>query len=183
MPYLVISCSLNPESRSRVLARAAAARIAELSGDAIFIDLRDYPLPMCDGATTVLDANAQALAHRIAAADGVLIACPVYNYSVSSSVKNLIELTGAAWQHKVVAIVCATGGDASYMAHMGIANSLMLDFRCVIVPRFLHANETEVSPDGAISADTLRRLDETVALFVRVARALAPPHRTGGTSA
>jgi len=27
----------------------------------------------------------------------------------------------------------------SYMAHMGLASSLMLDFRCVIVPRFVYA--------------------------------------------
>ncbi len=27
----------------------------------------------------------------------------------------------------------------SYMSHMGLANSLMLDFRCVVVPRFVYA--------------------------------------------
>jgi len=182
MAYLVLSCSLNPWSRSRVLARAAAARIAEAGGDVDFLDLREHPLPLCDGGASNCE-TAAALERRIAAATGVVIACPVYNFNVSSSIKNLIEWTGAAWLEKVVAIVCATGGDASYMSHMGIANSLVLDFRCVIVPRFVHANETEVTPDRIVSADTQRRLDETVALFLRIARALNPAPETAATSA
>lgn len=183
MAYLVISCSLNPASRSRVLAQAAAARIEESGGDVEFVDLRDVPLPLCDGGLTSFDAGAQSLARRIAEADAVFVACPVYNYNVSSSVKNLIELTGDAWREKVVAIVCASGGSASYMAHMGIANSLMLDFRCVIVPRFVHAGEFDVTPDGEIGGETIRRLDEAVGLFLRMARALSPLSENAGPSA
>ena len=183
MAYLILSCSLNPQSRSRVLARAAAARIEEAGCEVDFADLRDIPLPLCDGGVTTLDANAQALAHRIAESDGVVIACPVYNFNVSSSVKNLIELTGAVWTDKVVAILCAAGGDASFMAHLGIANSLMLDFRSVIVPRFVHAGEFDVVDDRIVSADTQRRLDETVALFLRMARALTPLPESAGPSA
>lgn len=183
MAYLVLSCSLNPQSRSRVLARAAASRIEEAGGDVDFVDLRDIPLPLCDGAITALDANAQRLAQRIAESDGIVLACPVYNFDVSSSAKNLIELTGAVWTGKVVAIVCAAGGDASYMAHMGIANSLMLDFRSVIVPRFVHVGEFDIVNERIVDADTLRRLDETVALFLRMARALNPLAENAGPSA
>jgi FMN reductase len=174
MAYLVLSCSLNEKSRSRVLARAAAARIEDAGGEANFVDLREHPLPLCDGGMTALHASAQLLARYIMESDGVFLACPVYNFNISSSVKNLVELTGNAWHDKVVAIVCATGGDASYMAHMSIANSLMLDFRSVIVPRFVHANELEVTTEQIVSAETERRLNETVALFLRIARALGP---------
>lgn len=183
MAYLVFSCSLNPQSRSRVLARVAASRIEEAGGDVDFVDLRDIPLPMCDGGITTVDANAQDVARRIAESDGVVLACPVYNFNVSSGAKNLIELTGAVWTAKVVAIVCAAGGDASYMAHMGIANSLMLDFRTVIVPRFVHAGEFDIADERIVNPDTLRRLDETVALFLRMARALNPLAENAGPSA
>jgi FMN reductase len=37
----------------------------------------------------------------------------------------------------------------SYMAHTGLANSLMLDFRCVIVPRFVYATG-EAFRDGKL---------------------------------
>lgn len=182
MAYLVLSCSLNPHSRSRVLARAAAARIEDAGGAVDFADLRDFPLPLCDGAAAP-DANALTIALRIAESQGVVIACPVYNFNVSSAIKNLIEWTGAAWQDKVVAIVCATGGESSYMAHLGIANSLMLDFRCIVVPRFVHANENEIVDGRIVSADTQRRLDEMAALFLRIAAALSPPAGTAHPSA
>ncbi|HRI86952.1 MAG TPA: NAD(P)H-dependent oxidoreductase [Candidatus Hydrogenedentes bacterium] len=174
MALLVISCSLNPDSRSRVLARTAFLGIERLGVDADFVDLREYPMPLCDAGAAYRDPNAQKLSQTIAASDGVLVACPIYNYTVSSSLKNLIELTGESWRDKVVAIVCAAGGSASYMAHMGIANSLMLDYRCVIVPRFVHSDERDVTPDRIVSSEVQRRLDEVVALFMRMTRALNP---------
>ncbi|MDZ4857829.1 MAG: NAD(P)H-dependent oxidoreductase [Candidatus Hydrogenedentes bacterium] len=183
MAMLVISCSLNPDSRSRVLARAAYVAIEKMGIDAEFIDIREYPMIPCDGGAAYRDPNACILAQRIADADGILVACPVYNYSVSSTLKNLIELTGEAWREKVVAIMCAAGGPASYMAHMGIANSLMMDFRSVIVPRFLHCSELDVTPDRIASTETQRRLDEVVALFTRMARALSPLPEGAGPSA
>ena len=69
----------------------------------------------------------------------MIVAAPVYNYDVSASAKNMIELTGNAWEDKMVGFLCAAGGMSSYMSVMAYANSLMLDFRCVIIPRFVYA--------------------------------------------
>ena len=171
MAFLVISTSLNPSSRSRVLAKAGMARIQMLGAEADWVDLHDYDLPLCDGDAACNHPDALQLARRIADAEGVLLAHPVYNFNASSSAKNLIALTGDAWRDKVVAIVCAAGGEASYMA---IANSLMLDFRCVIVPRFCHAEEFDFDGDEIIDMKTNARLDEVVAMLVRFARALHP---------
>ena len=79
------------------------------------------------------------LSAAIEGADGILIAAPVYNYDVAAATKNMIELTGSAWEDKIVGFLCAAGGHASYMSVMAYANSLMLDFRCVIIPRFAFA--------------------------------------------
>ena len=46
-------------------------------------------------------------------------------------------MAGRAFTGKPVGFVCAAGGRSSYMAVLGLANSLMLDFRCLIVPRFV----------------------------------------------
>jgi len=72
-----------------------------------------------------------------------VLAVPVYNYYANAAAKNVIELTGSAWQDKAVGFLCAAGGKSSYMAILGLANSLMLDFQCLILPRFVYATKGE----------------------------------------
>jgi NAD(P)H-dependent FMN reductase len=96
-----------------------------------------------------------------------------YNYDFSSSAKKLIELTGKAWQRKVVGFLAAAGGQTSFMSVMGFANSLMLDFRTLVVPRFVFA--TEESFEGLEISDpsVIARIDDLVAETHHLASALA----------
>ena len=82
------------------------------------------------------------------------MATPVYNFDANAAAKNFIEITGQAWENKVVGFLCAAGGDKSYMSIMALANSLMLDFRCVIIPRFVYASSSAFS-NGAVTDETV----------------------------
>ena len=172
--YLVISTSLHPDSKSRVLANAAHKEIKDQGGDCELIDLAyGSPLPMCNGHDCYSDPNVGSLAQKITEAKGVLLASPVYNFDVSASCKNLVELTGSAWNEKVVGFLCAAGGQGSYMSPMSMANSLMLDFRCLILPRFIYAAGDECIVDGEIKdTDLLARVDELAKQMVKVAGCL-----------
>ena len=137
--HLVISTSLNINSRSRVLAKRIFDYLQSTSPESVYIDLRGMELPMCDAGPCYGHPQVGPLSQQITEATGIVLAAPVYNYDVAASAKNLIELTGRAWTEKVVGFVCAAGGDGSYMSLMGLANSLMLDFRSFIIPRFVYA--------------------------------------------
>ena len=52
--------------------------------------------------------------------------------------KNFVELTGHSMKGEVAGFLCATGGRVGYMSVMGLANSLMLDFRMLVLPRFVY---------------------------------------------
>jgi FMN reductase len=149
--YLIISTSLRPGSHSRLLGQALAQ---ELGG--AHLDLREYPLPLCDGETAYDDPNVEKLSALIAAARVVLLAVPIYNYDGNAAAKNLIELTGRAWEDKIVGFACAAGGTASYMSIIGLANNLMLDFRCIVLPRFVHATGSDFG-DGQITSVEIRK--------------------------
>ena len=153
--YLVISASLRPESLSRVLAQFLAE---ELNGE--HLDLREFPLPMCDGDAAYGDPNVEKLRARIEAARVILVAVPIYNFDANAAVKNLVELTGGAWEDKIVGFACAAGGQSSYMSIMGLANSLMLDFRCIILPRFVYATGDDFDGGKITSAEVKRRLQQ-----------------------
>jgi FMN reductase len=168
---LVISCSLHPASRSRRLAEEAAACLRSLGAPAELIDLRDFELPLCDGDGSSSTPAALTLREKIAAAPAVLLAAPVYNYDLNAAAKNLVELTGSAWEGKVVGLLCAAGGRSSYMSPIGLANSLMFDFRCWIIPRFVYATRNDFDR-GAVASPIKLRVEELVRTTAGLARAL-----------
>jgi FMN reductase len=55
---------------------------------------------------------------------------------------------------------------------MGLANSLMLDFRCVIVPRFVYATKPAFADGKLVDPDIATRVDELTKELVRFAEKL-----------
>lgn len=169
---LTISCSLNPDSNSRVLAQEAHRVLASEGHAAAFLDLREFPLPFCDGDTAYRDPNVKRLGELLRQADGVLLASPIYNYDNNAAAKNLIELTGSAWENKVVGLLCAAGGMSSYMSIMSYANSLMLDFRSLVVPRFVYATGSAVSGGEIVSGEIKSRVADLARFTAKLAGAV-----------
>ncbi|MEX0776078.1 MAG: NAD(P)H-dependent oxidoreductase [Phycisphaeraceae bacterium] len=172
MRIVVISCSLDPASRSRVLAEAAVEELSSQGVEVKFVDLREIDLPMCDGDSAFAAASSRQMAREVADASAIVLAVPIYNYDVNAAAKNLIELTGRVWQDKVVGFLCAAGGQGSYMSIMGLANSLMLDFRCLIIPRFVYATGEAFVDEKLASEKVLERLRDLCGRLVQIAGAL-----------
>ena len=170
--HLVISTSSNPDSNSRRLGRAAFAHLQKQRVDCAWIDISEMDLPLCDGGKCYGMPSSKKLSAAIEAADGILVAAPVYNYDVAATAKNMIELTGSAWEDKIVGFLCASGGTASYMSVMAYANSLMLDFRCVIIPRFVFATADAFAGDSISDKKIIQRTEIVADELVRFTKAL-----------
>lgn len=173
--YLVISTSLNPDSRSRILAKAAKSELEKHSAETQYLDLAEINLPLCDGATCYGHEDSAAAAESVGAAKGILLASPIYNYDVSAAAKNLIEITGKAWTEKVVGFLCAAGGQGSFMAPMSVANSLMLDFRSLVLPRFVYASGEAFAGNQIAETEVEQRIEQLVEQLVKVTSALHVP--------
>jgi FMN reductase len=172
MNYLVISSSLNPKSRSRLLALIAFNELKILGVSVEWLDLADHPIPLCDGDKAYNNSNVKELRDKIQNAKGVLFAVPIYNYDVNAAAKNLIELTGDAWSNKIVGFLCAAGGKQSYMSVMNLANSLMLDFRCLIIPRFVYSVSEDFEMDDISDPKVNARVNELAKEIDRICMAL-----------
>ncbi len=172
MQYLVISCSLNPDSKSRIMAKSALESLESKDATVELIDLATLNLPLCDGGAVYGNPTVQELAAKVEAADGILIATPIYNFDVNAAAKNLIELTGRAWTEKVTGFLCAAGGQGSYMSVMSVANSLMLDFRTVVIPRFVYATGDQFQGDEISDEDLEERIDQMAGELLRFTSAL-----------
>ena len=170
--HLVVSTSGNPDSNSRRMGQIAFAVLQKAKVDCEWLDINQLDLPLCDADACYTQPAAQKLSATIEKADGIIVATPVYNYDVSAATKNMVELTGSAWEDKVVAFLCAAGGMGSYMSVMAFANSLMLDFRSVIVPRFVYATGDAFSDGRLIDSKVQKRIEHVVAELVRFTKAL-----------
>jgi NAD(P)H-dependent FMN reductase len=160
MSVLVVNSGLGgPQTKPLLLAREA---LRVLHGDgttAHLLDLRELTLPLCGTPESFTHAHTASALELVTAADAILISTPIYNYDANAVAKNFIELTGKGWKNKVVGFLCAAGGHSSRMAILALANSLMLDFRCVIVPRFVYATGAAFATDGTIiDADIAARV-------------------------
>ncbi|MEY2505597.1 MAG: hypothetical protein QOG27_1877 [Verrucomicrobiota bacterium] len=172
MKFLVISTSGNPDSNSRRMGRIALAELEKAKVDCEWLDISELGLPLCDADACYTQPAAQKVSKAVKAADGIVMAVPIYNYDVSAAAKNLVELTGSGWEEKVVGFVCAAGGMSSYMSVMAFANSLMLDFRTVVIPRFVYATGSSFTGGELKDAKVLERIKELSAELIRFTRAL-----------
>ena len=182
LTVLVVSCSLSATCRSRVLARTAETALRGLGITAELVDLRAWELPLCDGGDCYDHPAVAPLTRRIDAAAAVLLASPVYNYDVNAAAKNLVELTGSAWSEKPVGFLCTAGGQRSYMAPVGLAGSLMLDFRSLIVPRFVYALKEDFEENGDATGPLRERIEQLAGAAADLARALAWLHASAGAA-
>lgn len=171
-PVLVVSCSLNPASRSHTLAVAAGRALDDIGAPHHLLDLRAWDLPMCDGKACYDHPSIEPVTARVAAAAAILVASPVYNYDLNAAVKNFVELTGRAWAEKPVGFLCAAGGHRSYMAPIGLANSLMFDFRCYILPRYVYATKDDFTAAHEPAAALAGRIRQLAQAAVDLAAAL-----------
>lgn len=171
--FLVISTSRSPKSRSRILANHVFELYQEMNLESTFVDLAELELPRCDADTCYADPNVQEISELIKNAKGVVLATPIYNYSFCSEAKNLVELTGQNWSNTVAGFLCAAGGQGSYMSIMQLANSLMLDFRTFIVPRFVYATGASFAGTQITDNDLLDRLKQFADDHERTTRLLS----------
>ena len=118
---LFLAGSTREASLSKQVAKAAH-KIANKNGvDAIFVDLRDYPMPIYDGDLEESDGlpeNAKKLKSLFAESDGYFIVTPEYNGFFPPLLKNVIdwmsrpddENIGNAYIGKVAALAGSSPG-------------------------------------------------------------------------
>lgn len=91
---LFLAGSTRVESINKKLAKYAQAQASKKEVEAVFIDLKDYPLPLYDGDLedeNGLPENAIILKKMFMECDGFFIASPEYNSSFSALLKNTID--------------------------------------------------------------------------------------------
>ena len=150
-----------------------AKAVADNVKDSEFFDLQKKPLPMCDGDKCYDLPEVINFREKVKNARGIIMAIPIYNFNVSSGAKNVIELGGKMLYDKVFGFICAAGGKSSYMSVMSFANSLMIDYRCFIIPKFVYALKNDFDGDKITSPEIKQRINQLGQDLIRISEALS----------
>jgi len=165
MNIIILACSLNPKSRSFQMSKFTQEYLSAEDNNinVELLDLRETPLPFCDGGACYADERVWALQGKIKKADLVIFSVPIYNYEINSAAKNLIDLAGDALKNKTIGFMAAAGGESSYMSLLPTISSMMLQHRALIVPRYVYASYKSFSKEGELIDDTVKdRLKDLV---------------------
>lgn len=111
---LVFAGSARRESLNKKLAHLAAQAVEAAGGGATFVDLEDFPMPLYHGDLEAADgvpAKAMELATLLRDHEGLMIASPENNASVSSLLKNTID-----WLSRIRQLDPFTGKTAALLA-------------------------------------------------------------------
>ena len=115
---LCFAGSTRRESFNKKLARIAAEGARKAGAEVTLIDLKDFPLPLFDEdleAAEGLSPNALKLKELFKAHQGLLIAAPEYNSSITPLLKNTIDwVSRSAPQEKP--LECFAGKTAALMS-------------------------------------------------------------------
>ena len=163
---LAFAGSTRRGSYNRLLAEVAASGARAAGAEVTHIDLRDYPLPLFD-EDLEKESGAPEAARRLKelfiAHDGLLIASPEYNSSITAVLKNTIDWVSraapgesplAAYTGKVAAIMSASPGALGGLRGLVHLRAILGNIGVLVLP------EQVAIPKASGSFDSEGRLKE-----------------------
>jgi len=189
---LVFAGSARRESLNKKLARVAAKAVREAGGEATFVDLDDYPMPVYHGdleAQKGMPEHALRLRELFLAHDALLIASPENNQSITALLKNALDWLSrdigdgkgansglAPYRGKVAGIMNATPGPYGGVRHLYHLRQVLSGLGVIVVPHQVQLGHADKAFDlaGALTdARAAKALDNLARSVVEIAGKLA----------
>lgn len=185
---LAFAGSTRSESFNKKLVRIAAEGARAAGAEVTLVDLRDLPMPLFDEdleAKEGLPPAARKLKDLLLAHDGLLIASPEYNSSISAVLKNAIDWASrreegeaplACFQGKTAVIMSASPGALGGLRGLVVLRMLLGNIQVNVLPgqKAISKAHEALTQDGRL-ADA-RQEEAVMALGARLAEVLVKLH-------
>ena len=144
---LAFAGSAQKNSWNKKLIQIAAEGAREKGAEVTLIDLKDFPLPIFDQdleSASGLPENAKKIKKLFIEHDGLLLACPEYNSSITPLLKNVIDWVSraetkdekplSAYQGKVAALLAASPGGLGGLRGLVTVRSILGNISVIVLP-------------------------------------------------
>jgi len=185
---LAFAGSLRAESYNKKLVKIAASGAEAAGARVSVIDLSEYRLPIFDEDLEKADGmpvNGRKLKDLMLAHEGLLLACPEYNSSITAVLKNTIDWTSrtqngetplACFKGKTAVIMSASPGALGGLRVLVTVRSILGNIQVTVLPNQIaiaKANEA-FGPDGNLLDEAKQKA--VMGLGETLARTLAKLH-------
>lgn len=155
-----ISGSARRDSLNKKLVQVALKGAGEAGAEAIFIDLKDFPLPIYDQDledAEGLPENARKLKKIFCESQGIIISNPEYNSSLSALLKNTIDWVSRkeegerplqAFDGKVAALLSASPGALGGLRGLVHLRSILGNIKVIVLPDQIAIGQAHQAFDG-----------------------------------
>jgi|SRR3989338_4869552 len=143
---LAFAGSTRIESFNKKLIKIAATGAKDAGADVTVIDLRDFQMPIYDGDLEIKDglpSNAHKLKDLMLAHQGLLVASPEYNSSISGVLKNTIdwvsrqsegEIPLACFKDKIAGLMSASPGGLGGLRGLVHVRAILENIGVLVIP-------------------------------------------------
>ena len=170
MKTLIISGSQSPDSRSFILCKEVQKRLKTKKDATVrFVDARKLNItPFYHKQKADMDK----IAKSVKWADNIIFGMGVHCYTVNSSLKAILDYSCGDATGKFFGIVCAAGGDRSYLSTTHLTQICMNEWRMMQLPRVVYATGKAFDGNKVTSKDVLDRLDTFASEFYTIGKKL-----------
>jgi len=152
---LILSGSISENSRSFLLCKAVERQLIAKGDTITFLDARGIRMYPVHGEIT---DEMQELTEQVKQADNIIIGMGVHCYSVNDALKILLDACFSGATGKFFGILCAAGGERSYLSTMHLTQICMNEWRMIQLPRIVFATKKDFTEDIITSAEVLERI-------------------------
>ncbi|MDC1025226.1 NAD(P)H-dependent oxidoreductase, partial [Flavobacteriales bacterium] len=93
------------------------------------------------------------LENKISQTDNLIIAMGVHNYSINDSLKIILDNCFKNVEGKFFGILCAAGGDKSYLSTMHLTQICMNEWKMIQLPRIVYASSKDFNNNSLKSKE------------------------------
>lgn len=183
---LAFAGSLRKDSFNKKLVAIAAQGAREAGAEVTVVDLRDFPLPLFDQdleASQGMPETGRKLKELFLQNDGLLIASPEYNSSITAPLKNALDWVSrptqpgepgvAAYVGKTAAIIAASPGALGGLRGLVHLRSILGNIQVLVLPdQIAIAKAGEAFADDGSLKDAKQQAN-TKAIGTKLAQTIA----------
>ena len=156
MNTLILSSSLSENSRSYLLCKAVEQELISKGNNITFVDSKEIPMQPFHRE---ISKEMKALSEQVGKADNIIIGMGVHCYSINDSLKVLLEGCFGKATGKFFGILCAAGGERSYLVTQHLTQICMNESRMMQLPRVVYATGNDFTENRIISKELSERIE------------------------